>query len=37
MKEIGYGKGYLYQHSLSAEKTDQEYLPKELRGRKYLD
>lgn len=36
MKEIGYGKGYKYEHSLKAEKTDQEYMPDKLKGRKYL-
>ncbi|MFZ2663763.1 MAG: replication-associated recombination protein A [Patescibacteria group bacterium] len=36
MKDIGYGKGYKYEHSLEAKKTDQEYMPEKLRGRKYL-
>lgn len=36
MKKIGYGKGYKYEHSLKAEKTDQEYMPTKLRGKKYL-
>ena len=36
MKNIGYGKGYKYEHSKEAEKTDQEYMPKELKGKKYL-
>jgi len=36
MKEIGYGKGYKYEHSLEAKKTDQEYMPEKLKGRKYL-
>lgn len=36
MKAIGYGKGYKYDHSLEAKKTDQEYMPKKLTGKKYL-
>ena len=36
MKKIGYGKGYKYEHSLKAEKTDQEYMPEKLKGKKYL-
>ena len=36
MKKIGYGKGYKYEHSLEAKKTDQEYMPEKLKGRKYL-
>jgi len=36
MKKIGYGKGYKYEHSLEAKKTDQEYMPTNLKGRKYL-
>lgn len=36
MKKIGYGKGYKYEHSLEAEKTDQEYMPTKLKGKKYL-
>ncbi len=36
MKGIGYGKGYKYEHSLDAKKTDQEYMPDKLKGRKYL-
>ena len=36
MKNIGYGKGYKYEHSKEAKKTDQEYMPKELKGKKYL-
>ena len=36
MKNIGYGKGYKYEHSKEAKKTDQEYMPKELEGKKYL-
>lgn len=36
MKGIGYGKDYKYEHSLEAKKTDQEYMPKKLAGKKYL-
>lgn len=36
MKGIGYGKGYKYEHSPEAEKTNQEYMPKKLAGKKYL-
>jgi putative ATPase len=36
MKEIGYGKNYKYEHSLKAEKTNQEYMPEKLAGKKYL-
>lgn len=36
MKGIGYGKGYKYEHSLQAEKTEQEYMPEKLKGKKYL-
>ena len=36
MKQVGYGKGYKYNPNF-AEPVDQEYLPKSLKGRKYLD
>lgn len=36
MKEIGYGKGYKYHHSPTAEKTNQEYMPDKLAGKNYL-
>lgn len=36
MKKIGYGKDYKYEHSLEAKKTDQEYMPTKLKGKKYL-
>lgn len=36
MKEVGYGKGYKYEHSKTAEKTDQDYMPKGLENRKYI-
>jgi putative ATPase len=35
MKEIGYGKNYKYNPDFK-EKVDQEYLPKELKGRNYF-
>jgi len=35
MKDIGYGKGYKYNPDFEGE-VEQEYLPEELRGRKYL-
>ena len=35
MKDVGYGKGYKYNPNYNGE-VEQEYLPKELRGRKYL-
>ena len=35
MKEIGYGKDYEYSHNFPNSK--QEYLPKELKGRKYYE
>lgn len=35
MKELGYGKEYKYNPSFS-EPVDQDYLPQELKGKKYL-
>ena len=35
LKEIGWGEGYIYPHDHPEKKI--EYLPKELKGRKYLD
>ena len=35
MKRLGYGKDYKYPHALPGGKVEQEYLPKELRKRKY--
>jgi len=35
MKNIGYGKGYKYNPDFE-EPVEQEYLPKELKGKKYL-
>lgn len=36
MKDVGYGKGYKYNPNFDGP-VDQDYLPKELKGRKYLD
>lgn len=36
MKDIGYGKDYKYNPNFT-EPVDQDYLPKELKGRKYLN
>jgi putative ATPase len=35
MKELGYGKGYKYPHDHPENLTDQEYLPGELRDRRF--
>lgn len=35
MKKLGYGKDYQYPHDFPNAKVKQEYLPKELKGRKY--
>ncbi|GAB4146003.1 MAG: replication-associated recombination protein A [Patescibacteria group bacterium] len=37
MKEIGYGKGYEYDHDLEGKKSDQECLPPELKDRNYFN
>ena len=36
MKDIGYGKGYEYDHDLVNKKSDQQCLPDRLNGKKYL-
>jgi putative ATPase len=36
MKKLGYGKGYKYPHDYPDAKVEQEYMPKNLRGKKYL-
>ncbi|KPK62915.1 AAA family ATPase [candidate division WOR_3 bacterium SM23_42] len=36
MKKLGYGKGYKYPHDYPDVKVEQEYMPKRLRGKKYL-
>jgi putative ATPase len=35
MKEIGYGKGYKYPHSFAGHFVEEDYLPKEIRGKQY--
>jgi len=35
MKDLGYGKGYKYSPDYDY-KEKQEYLPKKLKGRKYI-
>lgn len=36
MEKLGYGKGYKYPHNYPAAKVDQEYMPGNLKGKKYL-
>ncbi|WKZ30050.1 MAG: replication-associated recombination protein A [Candidatus Dojkabacteria bacterium] len=36
MKDLGYGKGYEYDHDLENKKSDQECFPEELKGREYF-
>lgn len=36
MEKLGYGKGYKYTHNYPDAKVDQDYMPKNLKGRKYL-
>ena len=35
MKEMGYGSGYKYPHNFDGNYVAEEYLPEELRGRRY--
>ena len=35
MKDLGYGKGYLYAHDFEGAVVDQQYLPDALSGRRY--
>jgi putative ATPase len=37
MKNLGYGKGYEYSHEYEENFSPQEYLPKELSGKKFYD
>jgi len=37
MKNLGYGKNYEYSHSYENNFSSQEYLPKELSGKKFYD
>lgn len=36
MKELGYGKGYEYDHDLENKKSDQQCMPDKLKNRKYI-
>lgn len=36
MKEVGYGKGYVYDHDIEGKKSGQQCLPDKLKGRKYI-
>ncbi|MCX7994367.1 MAG: replication-associated recombination protein A [candidate division WOR-3 bacterium] len=36
MKKLGYGQGYKYPHDYPDAKVEQEYMPENLKGRKYL-
>jgi len=37
MKDLGYGKDYKYSHDYTPEEGQQEYLPKQLKGKKYYN
>ncbi len=37
MKDIGYGKGYEYDHDLPGKKSEQQCMPDELKNRNYFD
>jgi putative ATPase len=37
MRDLGYGKGYRYAHDYREGYVPQDYLPEELRGKKYYD
>lgn len=36
MKDIGYGKGYQYDHDLPNKKSDQQCMPDKLKNKKYI-
>ncbi len=36
MKKLGYGKNYKYPHNYPEAKVEQDYLPENLKGRRYL-
>ncbi len=36
MEKLGYGKGYKYPHNYPDAKVDQDYMPENLKGKKYL-
>lgn len=35
MKDVGYGKGYVYDHDVAGKKSGQECFPDKLKGRRY--
>lgn len=37
MKDIGYGKGYEYDHEVKGKKSNKECFPEELKGRNYYE
>ena len=37
MENMGYGANYKYSHDFEGHFVDQDYLPKDLRGRKFYD
>ena len=37
MKDIGYGKGYKYDHDHDGGIAEQDYLPEKLLGKKYYE
>ncbi|MGO8608986.1 replication-associated recombination protein A, partial [Rhizobium johnstonii] len=36
-KRLGHGKGYIYPHDLDVGVATQQYLPDELRGKRYYE
>jgi len=36
MKELGYGKGYEYDHDLESKKSNQQCMPDRLKNRRYI-
>ena len=36
MSNLGYGKGYIYDHDLESKKSEQQCMPDKLKNRKYL-
>ncbi len=37
MRELGYGKDYKYPHNFEGHFVREEYLPEQLKGRKYYE
>lgn len=37
MKDVGYGKGYVYDHDVPGKKSGQQCMPDKLKNRKYVD